>query len=134
MLIVDSIGDCHIQGMVFGRVHASTEPPERSKPSPPPKRCITSLHLNTSSHHCAASTPPPQRVADALLSGRMYKLEALKENFEYKDPAGRDHVRDPCLGSFSLRCCLTFGIPGGLLLDSDCYWCRDSDCYWCRHG
>jgi hypothetical protein len=34
-----------------------------------------------------------QRIVDNLVSNRMHKLEALSEGFEYKDLAGRDHVR-----------------------------------------
>ena len=33
----------------------------------------------------------PLRVAELLLGGRMHRLEALRDGFEYKDAAGRDH-------------------------------------------
>ncbi|KIY93650.1 hypothetical protein MNEG_14314 [Monoraphidium neglectum] len=32
----------------------------------------------------------PARIADALLSNRLHRLEMLKEGFEYKEPSGRD--------------------------------------------
>lgn len=58
-----------------------------------PSDCLRRLEMLPLSSNPALIHPThSQRIADAILSNRLHRLEMLRENFEYKDPTGRDQV------------------------------------------